>query len=57
MPVFVGAAQSSFAMAGGGVGVSQCTTTQRDAISNPEAGQLIYNTTTCLLYTSDAADE
>ena len=45
MPVFVGAAQSSFSMAGGGVGVSQVTTTQRDAISSPEQGQLVYNTT------------
>ena len=55
MPVFVGAAQSSFAMAGGGVGVSQCTTTQRDAISNPEAGQLIYNTTTSTLQLYDGS--
>ena len=46
MPIFVGAAQSSFAKSDGGVGVSQVTTSQRDAISNPEAGQLIYNTTT-----------
>ena len=55
MPVFVGAAQSSFAMAGGGVGVSQCTTTQRVAISNPEAGQLIYNTTTSTLQLYDGS--
>ena len=55
MPVFVGAAQSSFSLAGGGVGISQVTTTQRDAIPNPEAGQLIYNTTTSSLQLYDGS--
>ena len=55
MPIFVGAAQSSFAKGDGGVGVSQVTTTQRDAISNPEAGQMVYNTTTGTLQIYDGS--
>ena len=46
MPIFVGAGTSSFMKGGGGVGVSQITTTQRDALSNVEQGQIIFNTTT-----------
>ena len=45
MPIFVGAGTSSFMKGGGGVGVSQITTTQRDALTNVEQGQIIFNTT------------
>lgn len=49
MPIFVGAASSSFAKGDGGVGVTKVTTSERDAISNPQAGQLVYNTSTSTL--------
>ena len=45
MPVFVGAGTSSFMKGDGGAGFTQATTTQRNAISGPVNGQLIYNTT------------
>ena len=46
MPIFVGAAQSSFVKSDGGVGISTMTTTQRDALSDVKPGQFIYNRTT-----------
>ncbi len=49
MPVFVGAGTSSFAKGDGGVGFSRLTTTQRNALSGPVQGQVIFNTTTGVL--------
>ena len=49
MPVFVGAGTSSFAKGDGGVGFSRITTTQRNALSNPVSGQVIFNTTSGVL--------
>ena len=64
MPVFVGAGTSSFMKGSDGVGVSNLTTTQRNALSGVKKGQFIFNESLnlaqyydCLLYTSDAADE
>ena len=45
MPIFVGAGTSSFAKGGGGVGFSQVTTTQRNALSGVIEGTVIYNST------------
>ena len=49
MPVFVGAGTSSFAKGDGGIGFSRLTTTQRNALSGPVQGQVIFNTTTGVL--------
>ncbi len=49
MPVFVGAGTSSFMKGSDGVGFTNLNTTQRDALSNPVAGTLIFNTTTNVL--------
>ena len=49
MPVFVGAGTSSFAKGDGGFGFTRLTTTQRDALSEPVQGQVIFNTTTGVL--------
>ena len=55
MPIFVGAGTSSFAKGSGGVGFSQITTTQRNALRDghdasnstlPTDGAIIYNTVT-----------
>ena len=43
MPIFVGAGTSSFMKGDDGVGHSIKTTSQRDAISGPVNGQIIYN--------------
>ena len=45
MPIFVGAGTSSFAKGSGGVGFSQITTTQRNALSGVIEGTVIYNST------------
>ena len=45
MPVFVGAGSSSFLKGDGGAAFTQVTTTQRNAISSPVNGQLVFNTT------------
>ena len=49
MPIFVGAGTSSFAKGSDGVGFSRVTTTQRNAISSPISGQVVFNTTTGVL--------
>ena len=49
MPVFVGAGTSTFMKGGDGVGFSRVNTTQRNAISAPISGQVIFNTTTGVL--------
>ena len=43
MPVFVGAGTSSFMKGSDGVGVSNLTTTQRNALSGVKKGQFIFN--------------
>ena len=45
MPIFVGAGTSSFAKGSAGVGFSQITTTQRNALSGVIEGTVIYNST------------
>ena len=56
MPVFVGAGTSSFAKGSEGVGFSKLNTTQRNAISAPVQGQVIFNTTTGVLEFYDGSD-
>ena len=49
MPIFVGAGTSSFAKGSDGIGFTRLNTTQRDAISGPVSGQVIFNTSTGVL--------
>ena len=45
MPVFVGAGTSSFLKGSGGAGVTNMTTSERNAGINTVAGTIIYNST------------